>query len=230
MTQETIPFPLSAQRGNAAIYVLIVVALFAALSMIVARQNDNSESSGLSEEKLEIIANQVIAYPYQVKQAIEMMTLSGVDASDLEFMLPGEAGFNAGSNINKVFHPEGGGLILARLPEEAIDQTSTDPEAGWYLGRFNNIAWTPTADTEIVLVAHQISQGVCQSINKKINGSESIPAMTDTIPNVLIDDSRHGGTNVAEFNATICPDCENLPSICVSNGGQYGFYSIILSR
>lgn len=230
MTQETMNFPSSPQRGNAAIYVLIVVALFAALSMILSRQNDNSESAGLSDEKLEIVASQVISYPYQVKQAIEMMVLSGVDASDLEFMLPGEAGYNAGSNIAKVFHPEGGGLILARLPEEAVSQTSTDPEAGWYLGRFNNVEWTPTSAADVMLVADQISEAVCQSINRKLTGSDDIPAMTDTIPNVLIDDSRHGGSNVAEFDATICPDCENLPSICVSNGGQYGFYSLIVSR
>jgi hypothetical protein len=230
MTQETIPFPLSAQRGNAAIYVLIVVALFAALSMIVARQHDNSESNGLSKEKLEIVANQVIAYPYQVKQAVEMMTMSGTDPSDLLFILPGEPGFSAGSPVAKVFHPEGGGLILARLPDEAIAQTSTDPVAGWYLGQFNNVAWTPTVKPDVMLVAHQISQDVCKSINKELTGSDAIPAMTDTIPDVLIDDSRHGGTNVAEFDASICPDCENLPAICVSNGGQYGFYSIILSR
>lgn len=226
-------FTRRSQAGNATIYVLILVALFAALSFTIMRQSDNSESSGLSSEKADIIANQIIAYPFQVKQAIEMMTMTGTEASDLDFILPGEATFNDAPTVNKVYHPGGGGLNPARLPEEAIAQTSATPPAGWYLGRFNNIEWTPTTEQDVLLTAYQIDKTVCERINMKITGNTTIPPLTANLNNLLIDDATplHGGAN-ADFNIANCTACESMPNLCVSNGAgtAFAFYSIIVNR
>lgn len=234
MTQPNPSFQASKQRGNATIYVLLVVALFAALTFILSRQQDSSESSTLDATRAEIIANQVLAYPMQVKQAVDMMTITGVDASDLEFMLPGEAGFDppSVSPMTLVFHPEGGGLIRATLPADAVNQTTADPEAGWYLGRIGNIEWTQTPMTDVVLVAWQIAKPLCEAINMKLTGSTAIPDIANTIPNVFIDESRHSGSNAPTFDASDCAACESMPALCVSDSGgtRFGYYSIIVNR
>lgn len=232
MTQPTSSFKDSKELGNATIYVLLVVALFAALSFILARQNGDSESGRLDDDKAAIIANQVMAYPLQVRQTLDMMMMSGESVSDLLFMLPGEAGFDdpSDSPAPQVFHPQGGGLILPAIPADALQPGITDPDAGWYLGRFGNVAWTPTAMTDVLLVAWGISQPLCAAINNTLTGSTAIPALSNTVPNIFIDAARHSGTNVLEFDAAICPDCENIPALCVTNGGEYGFYTIVTAR
>lgn len=240
MKQQTTlfqPSRPSAQRGNATIYVLIVVALFAALAFVLTRQGDSSESGHMSNEKALIVAGDIIAYPAQVKQAIDMMVMSGTNPSDFDFTRPGQANFLTDPVITKIFHPDGGGLILAQLPEGSTSQSSTNPPAGWYLGEFNNVGWTVSSDFDLMLTAYQVKKEVCERINLKLTGSTYIPSLNgNTIPNLMIDKENppgiavHSGTN-ADFNASACSSCFGKPAMCVSEGGsRYGFYSVILNR
>lgn len=225
------------QTGNATIYVLIVVALFAALAIIVSRQNSSGEAQPLSTEKASIIADQIIAYPYQVKQSIDMMMMNQTESSSLDFTLPTSVDFNTAPTITKVFHPDGGGLTLAQIPQEAVNQTSTNPVAGWYLGMFNNVEWTESQANDVMLVAWQLSQQICAMIDQKLTGSSTIPTVNDTIPNLFINkeyppgNAVHSGTNALDFSSANCAGCYGKPQLCVADtGSRYGFYSLILGQ
>lgn len=226
------------QRGNALIYVLIAVALFAALSFTMSRQTDSNEAQVISDDQAELLATQIISYTVQAKSVIDQMIFTGSDINDLDFIQPTDANFDTGSDIHKVYHPQGGGLNPGRLPTQAIDQNSTDPVAGWYMGRFNSVEWTPTAANDVILVAYQISQQVCEKLNYKITGSTAIPTLGDSIKELLIDDAQYGaGVNLAVFltdptGAPHCGDCHKLGSMCVENQSQnaYGFYTILADQ
>ena len=238
------------ESGNALIYVLVAIVLFGALSFTLARQGGgDGEAQALSEERVELYATQLMTYSAQVKSAMDQMLFIGTDVEDLDFIDPSDAGFNAGTQrqrADRVFHPEGGGITKGRLPDEIIAQNSTDPVAGWYMGRFNNIEWTPlgpgnTAGAggteapfeDVILVAFQISQQVCERINETINGSSAIPAVTTNLRNVLIDDSFHGGANVeltTQGGTPLCASCDEASALCVTNGGQYAFYTVIADQ
>lgn len=229
----------SQESGNALIYVLIAIVLFAALSFTLSRQTDTSEAGALSDERAELYATQIISYAAQAKSAIDQMTFSGARIPDLDFIDPSDAAFNSGTvkdRTNRVFHPEGGGLIKGRLPVDAIDQNITDPVAGWYLGRFNNVEWTKGAGDDVILIAYQISRPVCEKINYKINGSIAIPIMADSIKETMIDDSFYTGTNLDlttdPSGTPICADCHEMSSLCVQNQSQnaYGYYTIIADQ
>ncbi|MDB5490766.1 MAG: hypothetical protein JWO78_615 [Micavibrio sp.] len=238
MTRQTRFFRTShtaKQRGNATIYVLIVVALFAALSFVLSRQNDSSEGGHITNERADIIAGDIIAYPSQVKQALDMMIMSGTSPSDFNFTQSGQIGFTSAPSINKVFHPDGGGLTLAQIPAGAIAQSSTNPKAGWYLSEFSNVGWSESSDNDVILVAYQLSKDICQRINLRMTGSRDIPVLNNTIPNLLIAKESppgvpvHSGSNV-DFDASACSAC-NRPAQCVSETGpRYGFYSVVISR
>ena len=232
------------QRGSALIYVLIAIVLFAALSFSLGRQTDSNEASALSDEKVELYATQIISTASQIKSTIDQMLFSGADASELDFQYPPN---DTGTLIYKVYHPHGGGLNRPNLPSEVIASTSTNPVPGWYLGRFNNVDWTPLAAgntagvggaeapyEEIILTAYGINAAVCANINEKITGSPSIPVMTNSIKNVMIDEAFHTGTNVELTTGTgnICVQCENMSSLCVENAAQdtYAFYTIIADQ
>ena len=221
------------EHGNALIYVLIAIALFAALSFTLGRQTDTSEVGSLEDERAELYASQLISYATQAKSAVDQMLFTAAsDIDDLDFTAPTDATFETAPVIHKVYHPQGGGLVPGTLPTQVVAQVTNDPEPGWYLGRFNNIEWTASASEEVILVAYQISEQACGLINEKINGSTAIPTMTSSIRNTMIDDVLHGGTNteLTTDGGDICPDCENIGSLCVQEGGIYGFYTVIADQ
>ncbi len=227
------------ERGNALIYVLIAIALFAALSFTLARQSDTNEAGTLSDERAELYATQLISYAAQAKSTIDQMLFSGSDIDDLDFMDPSSGTFNDGTQLdraNRVYHPEGGGLIKGRIPDEAISQSTSDPTPGWYMGRFNNVEWTTSTNEDVILVAYQISQQVCEKINEKVNGTTTIPTMGDSIKETMIDDALYTGTNVDlttdPTGSPICAACHEVASLCVENQSQdaYGFYTIIADQ
>ena len=233
------------ESGNATIYVLIVVALFAALAFTVARQNDTSESSRLSDEQADIVAGQIMAYPFQVRQVIDMMTMAGADPDTLDYTKPGMADYDTKPLTRKIFHPAGGGLTLSRLPPESIDTAATGLAPGWYLGMFNNVEWTPSALNDMILTAYPLTRQICEKLNARLTGKVEldsndvvkIPTLNNTIPNVLIDRDNppgyavHTGSNIAEFDNTVCADCEEKPTLCVKDSNnRYGFYAVLISR
>lgn len=222
---------LSSQSGNALIYVLIVVALFAALNFVLSRQTDTTETGILSQEKTEILAGQILSTSSQIKQAVDMMLYSGSGIDELTFTTPDdEPAFSTGSSIHKLFHPDGGAAILPAIPAEAVAQASADPVAKWYIGRFNNVEWTESGADDVILVAHQLGKTICESINEKLTGSTTIPALTagKTLANLMIDDAFHTGTN-EDFDAADCAGCNGWPQLCVSDSGvtMYSYYSIV---
>ncbi len=220
------------EKGNALIYVLIAIALFAALSMTFGRQSDTGEANALSGEKAELYATQLINYAAQAKAALDQMRFSGAKIDNIDFTLPNEAGFNAAPNGNKVYHPSGGGLTPGNLAIE-VAVNSGSPPSGWYMGRFNNVEWTKTAGQEIILTAYDINVKVCGLINKKITGSDTIPELNGGISETLLDGSLTGIVNTDlttdPSGSPVCPECDKRASLCVKDGSAdiYAFYNII---
>ena len=197
------------QSGNVLVYVLIAIVLFAALGFTLSRQTQNSSSKEIDKAKADLLAMENLSYATQAKLVIDQMMFTGSNISGLVFTLPSEAGFATSPYIHKVFHPEGGGLT---------------PMAGWYLGRFNNIEWSKGAGDDVVLTAHQIEKSVCESINKNITGSTTIPALTGEIDDYLIDTATNN-----DLTSAVCAACDGYMSLCVSNSGitTYSFYSVL---
>lgn len=221
-----------AESGNAMIYVLIVVALFAALSFILARNSDTSESGELSTQQLEMSATKIIQTAAQMKQGLDQMTFGGTNVDDLNFITPDqEPDFSTAPHIDKVFHPEGGNLVRPRLPDSDIEQITNDPVANWYLDRFNNADWTFSSSTDVMLTAFQIRKDICAKINEKLTGSDAIPVVAVPLRGVLVYSSHHTGGNL-DFAASDCPGCDGQLSLCVEDPGNnmWAFYSILVPR
>jgi hypothetical protein len=234
MSEKYKPFSEIYQRGNAMIYVLIIVALFGALSFVLTRQSDTGEAGVVSEEQIGIHAAVIQNAASQLMQSVEQMRFSGSEISDLNFITPDDPAFDAGSDIHKVFHPSGGGATLPRIPNDALNEINTDPPARWYIGRFNNFEWTPTTSDDVVLTAHQISENVCASLNQKLTGSPTIPELTTQANRLLIDASESSAGSNINFTSAQCnvpDDCYGKPALCVKDFGinAWSFYSLIVT-
>ena len=212
------------------VYVLIIVALFGALSFVLSRQTDTSEAGVISEEQLEIYTATIQQSTMQLKQAVEQLTFTGTNINDLDFVTSDQGTFNNPPFYDKVFHPAGGGVILPRIPDDAIDEDALvgTPAARWYIGRFIDVEWSPSTADDVILTAYQLSEQVCARINEKLTGSSAIPdlvgiAATDTI---LLNSA---GT--VQFTSAHCPACYGQQSLCVRDTStaedNWSYYSLI---
>jgi len=220
------------QGGNALVYILLALALLGALTMLMGRQNDSSEN--IDSEKAELLTTSMVAYAGSAKNAVDQMMMSGTAINNMVFLPPNHASFDTtGLVINKLYHPSGGGLNYSTPDAALFTGTSTVPPPGWYIGRFNNTAWTLTASNDIMMAAFGISQAVCASINYKTTGSANIPALAGTgNPATYFVDTAITGVANAAFTNTICAACEGYPAMCVSSGGgsYYTYYNIISAQ
>lgn len=234
------------ESGNVMVYLLIAIALFAALTMILSRQNDQGDGQNINDEQVSFRVAEILDFASAAQNVVDQMIFAGSELGELQFINPTSTGFNTPPNIHKIYHPSGGGLNYRGRDLAVFTGTDNNPPPGWYIGRFNSFEWTPTSDDDIdelanppitgetiqdvVITAYQLSQPICAAINKKLIGSETIPALggTGSLRDYLVDDAEHSGTN-AEVTADVCATCANQPSMCVSNsdGDMWAFYSLI---
>jgi len=224
-----------AERGNALIYILVAIVLFAALSFTLSRTTETEEAGELAAERAQFYTTQMIGYATTAKSAIDQMVFSGANIDDLDFILPGDPLFDEGSNINKVYHPQGGGLNQGVLNKGMIAEVDTlTPQPGWYMGRFNNVDWTDSAAPEVILTAYQITKPVCENINLVATGSIVIPVLGDSIREVLIDNEFTGVVNrdLSTGDDGVCPACEGQSTLCVQTRAKtaYALYVILADQ
>ena len=222
------------ESGNAFVYILIAVVLFGSLSFMMSRSNTNTAAkSELDDAQLAFQVEAIIKYTTEVQSVLARMQASGTHPDDIDFILPGAAAFDTAPNYDKIYHSAGGGLYQKNLNTAILGIPVTTPTAGWYLGSFNNVEWTPSTSNDIVLTAYNISDELCAALNKKLIGDETVPSITFDPAEVLIDDS-FGGASNDNFEVADCASCEGKPMLCI-NGTPPGlsvnaFYSIVLAQ
>jgi len=217
------------ESGNAFLYILIAVVLFGALMFAISKSSDQDDSTGeLSQGREAVAVNEILSYAATTTNALTQLQATHVQNDQIDFMLPSDANFNVAPNIYKIFHPDGGGLNYRALPKLAIEDDSVDPVPGYYVGRFNNVEWTPSTTLDILFVAYEIKTSVCEAINKKLTGSTTIPTVSGSpLEDFFIDDTLHVGTN-ADFMVANCAACEEVAALCVQDaGGKNVFYSLL---
>ena len=220
-----------ADTGNAFVYILLATVLLGALSFAISKNQDASPQSDIDDARVRSAVTSILSYEAQARNAINGMVQSGTKIDDIDFVLPNKTAFNTAPNINKLFHPNGGGLQWRALPASAVgpSQGSSLPVQGMYVGRFNNFQWTPSTAQDVVFTAHTITKDVCAALNLKITGSAAIPNIGNSRP-MMVDSAISATANV-DMTVSKCATCDGKPSFCVFNGGSnYDYYSILVAR
>lgn len=215
-------------RGNALIYILLTLALLAGLTMVLSR-GASTGGDDLAADQAELATTRMAAYAGSAKSAVDQMMMSGSQLADLVLLRPNQVGFDAGSNIHKIYHPAGGGLTYKEPTTDIFATTTDTPAPGWYFTNEMNVEWTPSTANDLVFVAYRINRSLCENINQKITGSADIPVLTVT-DEVLLPtlDGGTGGT----LDTAACAECEGYPSLCVSNTAEsnYSYYNVIAAQ
>ncbi len=215
------------ERGNIMVYILIAIALFGGLTLVLSRQNKQSESQSVSDEQLALQVKDVLTYAATVGNVVEQMETAGSEYNDLVFNLP-DSGSYATNAIHNIYHPSGGGLNPMPADPKVFTGAANNPLAGWYIGRFNNVEGTPSSAQDIIVAAHQISQRLCAALNKKLTGNAAIPTLGANPAYYLIPSGTAHNLGNGELTKASCTACYDRTALCVSNTGgtAWTFYSI----
>lgn len=170
----------TAERGNAIWFILIAIALVAALTITITRSTDTVEQSG-DVERERISASNVMSYAKSLDQAVKQMSGRGVSENAISFdvrFLSGYANPSCADSSCKLFEASGGGQNYKVPPSDWLDSTqSAQPSYGeWYIPEALCVAGVGTGDSgcgsdstnneDLVLVLPWIKRPLCLQINK----------------------------------------------------------------
>ncbi len=160
---------MNTQSGNVIIYVLIAVALLAALSYVVAG-NSRGNSHG-SKERAALSATEILEYANNLSQAVALLRLRGCQEDELSFdndvedtlydnlSAPGDGSCN-------VFHVNGGSIQYGQF-------LSVFFTGGYSLSEIGS------AEPDLI-VDIDVSKSVCEILNNSLsiqnNGTEGPPS------------------------------------------------------
>lgn len=204
--------------GNVIVYILIAIALFAALGYAVSASLRGSGAEIGREEGGRVGASAVLDFVRNIRANHQALRLEGVRAGGVSFVRPGEPGFETPPHTHKIFHPGGGGVTYkapwARLGESAA----------WHFPE-NEIAGIGNAGRAEQLAAlADVAGNVCLALNALKAGVSTIPDAGGSIADLLV-----SGTQA--LDAANCPACEGREILCIrGSGGRLGVYAVIEAR
>ncbi len=164
------------ETGNVLFYILIAVALIAALTFAVA-QSSRGNVQQLSSERARLYATEIIEHANIMASAVSQIRLRGSALNELCFDHTswGASDYDHSpactDDFNKIYHPDGAGITWSQAPSEAMDATFT-PDNLWHFygdNQIENVGTTcginPANCSELIMVVDELQLIVCQQIN-----------------------------------------------------------------
>jgi type II secretory pathway pseudopilin PulG len=244
MNRMSMPSP--SQAGNVLFFILIAIALFSALSFVVANMMRGGSPTVVSEEKASVFAAEILDYGRTLRQAVQNVRINGCDDDDISFsniFVSGYAHSPVVSNTCKVFNAGGGAITYVTPHDKWLASMSSPPtlQGQWYFPA--NICVTDvgsggagcgsdsTDNEDLVVILPYIRQEICEKINSRLNlGASALSASDDAWPSAATkftgsysDDTSidQSGTMAGCFEG----DGANTPA-----SGTYHFYQVLLAR
>ncbi|MGH1455979.1 MAG: hypothetical protein ACRBDI_04295 [Alphaproteobacteria bacterium] len=223
------------QSGNVLFFILIAVALFAALSYAVTTGNRGAGDSSSGETSL-IASSEITQYGTALENALTYLTVSKqcnpdemsferspFDGSDTSYINP-----SAPSNLScHVFSSSGGRAATMQPPSGANndnDEYAYIETQVLGIGADQTLCGADCAD--IVLILKNVNQSACKKFNLKLKGDPSIPIQDDGD-----NYENEEYTGIFNGNTNIDGGASGHRSLCIqSAGGTYYFYHVLLPR
>lgn len=221
------------QRGNVIFYILLFIALFAALGFAVT-QGSRSGGSQITRERSALAATEILDYANAVKRVIQELKINGCSDTEINFensTLVGYENTNAPSdNACDVFHPKGGGLRYQEFTIDNFDNNYSGQSDYQDLIFTGNIAVEDvgSAAQDLVLIIPYIQASICAEMNNTLG-------IGTTIPIDIYTASQFTGTYSASANPGIGDDdtlLENRLSFCAQRESVtwYYFGQVLIAR
>lgn len=175
------PHTYSPESGSALVFILIAVALFAALSFAISQQSDSGKS--LSTEKTKLLASDVMDMGSRMTESVAQLRLHGVQIEKVSFENDIVAGYTnpaCTTDKCKIFAFDGGG----RDWEKPTTDISNGVNWG-YTGdlSINNVG---TTSADLIAILPNISLVLCKRLNKMVGITDDPPQLSGVAANQYI--------------------------------------------
>jgi len=205
------------ENGNVLIYILIAVALLAALTFAISGDERGQQTNQIDSARAKLLATDMIKHTVSAEQAVFMMTQFGKNFDDIEFDIPPLT--NIGDQI---YHPSGGGLQIFSTNDNHFDGNGT---TGWEWQGNTSVGWSGTSATDLIYTFINVNDQVCEQINNQLIGNTTIPTSTIDFEDVFTESATDD-----PFIASECTDCEGVKSLCITDGTTNAFYTTVGMR
>ncbi len=213
------------QSGNVIFYILIAVALLAALSFTVS-QSGRGSVSNVSLEQSKLFATEIIEYGNNVAMAVSQLRLRGVSADEVSFENTVVAGYTNAACTEAdclIFDIEGGGLTFQSPPPNANDGTD-------WVYTTNGIDEIGSTRIDLVMILQNIDQTVCQQINQKLHNTTTIPE-----ENASVSLTKFTGAYVGAVSISTTPSTALKSAYCFEGDNSlpadtYHYYQVLIAR
>ncbi len=222
--------PRKQESGNALWFILLAVALIAALTATISRSTDTAEQSG-NIERFRIQASNIMRHSTSVRQAVENMRLVNVGESQVSF----ENDFTSADYTNGtcaecvIFSSLGGGIAYMAPRDNWLDDDGTTPPGfgEWEFTGTNSVPGLRSGRPELIMSVGYLREGLCDQINAVLD----LPFAPVPIDADGFDQTAFQGTytSTATINnmTGISSGCFNDTSV---DGRGHTFYQVLIER
>lgn len=224
----------AAESGNVMFYILIAVALLAALSYAVA-MGSRASVQNLTTDRQRLLASEIVEYADTVKRAVQQLRLRGVAFNTLEFddpALTGYANANCAAGDCMIFDPAGGAIVFKSASADALTVPSS-----WAFIANNEIELVGTttgdaAGADLLMVQPNVIREVCAMINDLLDVAN--PSGDPPVDTSL--DTTAPFTGAAAYAQTVGDEASSAALAgrtagCFREGAAaYYFYEVLIAR
>ena len=168
---------LKAEHGNAFFFILLGVAMFAALAYTISQGMRSDSTSQLSGQRASLLASDILTQAQRMELGVNRLRTRSVSENDISFRNDKVPEYNHPSpqpNEHWVFHKNGGNVSYKSPPPGANDGSEWFFTGGTCLpgigrGKESNCATSGNRDEELIVLLKNINRTVCQELNKRLN-------------------------------------------------------------
>lgn len=171
----------SPESGNAFLFVLMGIVLFAALSFTVARSMQSQTAGTMSDREINLAASDIIAFGTGLTRGTDRVRRNGCSENDISFFLPGQADLSGyeqtppSDDKCRVFVQRGGSISYRPIPEAWLDPANSNAWRGDMLIKGSNeidgVGTTSgtASGSDLVMFVQGLQQELCVEINNDLS-------------------------------------------------------------
>ncbi len=222
------------ENGNVFFYILLAVALFAALTYAVSNNKDGNINI-YDEEQAKIAAQEIIEYGNTVANVVQKLRLRGCSDTEISFENDIISGYANGTNTAcQIFHADGGNINVPAFNQNIFDSNAPIINEISFNGE-NNINGLASSNAELIAFISRLNQNICNRINQLLNNTDSY----SDAGGLDVGDNTHNF--IGTYNSTpetLCDGtADNTYAGCCLEAGTncngdacYHFYQVLIPR
>lgn len=229
----------ASERGNVFIFILLGIALFAALAFTISRSMRSETTSTMSDRRMELVISDIMDQAQRLQRGVDRVRRNNYSENQifLNYNFNPYPNANCTENGCDVFHPDGGGVTIPPLVD---DVTWTD--GTWSFTTAHNIQGVgdtndDASTSELLALLRFENEDLCIRLNEKlgITAAGAAPPVVDDISggyNVAFSYTNTLGSGTSAAIAGRMAACVYESTGCTASADNacYAFYQVLLDR